>query len=214
LKPLFLNIRLVIVYGLLSVGTLLMLRIILHYYPINNDSGFLQVKQDYVDIPVWKTAFYLHVFTSIFCLTAGFTQFSATVLKKYTSLHRFVGKLYVAAVVFFNVPAGMVLAVYANGHLPTKTAFVILDCLWFYFTLQALLAIKKKNIPQHKNYMILSYALTLSAVTLRAWKLVIANSFDPPPMTLYMIDAWMGFVPNLLFAWWLVSRNKLKITTK
>ena len=40
------------------------------------------------------------------------------------------GKLYVAAVLFFNVPTGMILAVYANGHLPTKTAFIILDCLW------------------------------------------------------------------------------------
>jgi hypothetical protein len=185
-----------------------MLRIILNYWPLNDQVGFLQVKQDYIDIPVWRASFYVHVFTSIFTLLAGFTQFSGYMLENHRRVHRFFGKLYVVAVLFINFPAGMIMAIYANGHLPTKTAFVILDSLWFYFTLQALVSIKRKNILQHRNYMILSYALTLSAVTLRTWKLVIANSFNPPPMTLYMIDAWMGFVPNLLFAWWLIKRKR------
>lgn len=208
MKTFIVNTRLLIVYGLLSTGTFLMLRIILNYWPLNDRVGFLQVKQDYLDIPVWKAAFYVHVFTSIFTLLAGFTQFSGYILKNHRRVHRFFGKLYVAAVLFINFPAGMIMAIYANGHLPTKTAFVILDSLWFYFTLQALSSIKRKNILQHRNYMILSYALTLSAVTLRTWKLIIANSFNPPPMTLYMIDAWMGFVPNLLFAWWLIKRKR------
>jgi hypothetical protein len=57
--------------------------------------------------------------------------------------------------------------------------------------------------------MIRSYALTLSAVTLRTWKIVLSHSFDIDPATLYQIDSWMGFVPNLLIAEWLINGRRL-----
>ena len=101
------------------------------------------------------------------------------------------------------------MAVYANGHLPTKIAFIILDTLWFLFTYKAIVAIKAKDIKKHKRFMIRSYALTCSAITLRLWKIVLINSFDIDAQTIYMIDAWLGFVPNLLFAEWLIRKNKL-----
>jgi hypothetical protein len=42
--------------------------------------------------------------------------------------------------------------------------------------------------------------LTLSAVTLRLWKLGITNTIDIKPMDAYRIVAWLGWVPNLLIA--------------
>ena len=58
--------------------------------------------------------------------------------------------------------------------------------------------------------MIRSYALTLSAVMLRSWKIIILSFVYVDPLHLYMIDAWMGFVPNLLFAEWLIRRKRNK----
>jgi hypothetical protein len=55
--------------------------------------------------------------------------------------------------------------------------------------------------------MVRSYALTLSALTLRAWKLGLVLAFHPKPMDLYMIVAWLGWVPNLLLAEWLISKG-------
>lgn len=101
------------------------------------------------------------------------------------------------------------MAVYANGLLPSKIAFIILDSLWFLFTLKAIIAIKKKDVATHKKFMIRSYALTFSAITLRVWKIILLNSFNIEPLTLYMIDAWMGFVPNLLLAEWLINKKKI-----
>ena len=57
--------------------------------------------------------------------------------------------------------------------------------------------------------MIRSYALSFSAITLRTWKIILSHSFQVDPASLYMIDAWMGFVPNLLFAEWLIRRMEL-----
>ena len=84
-------------------------------------------------------------------------------------------------------------------------AFVILDCLWFWFTWKAVREIRRKNITAHRNYMLRSYALTFSAITLRSWKLILSHSFSIDPAVLYMIDAWMGFVPNLLVAEWIIA---------
>lgn len=181
-----------------------MLTAIVEYTSFRTDVGFLLFKQDYLNNTVWKTAFYIHVFSSIFVLMAGFTQFSNFVLQKHRKLHKAIGKMYVYNILLINFPAGMIMAFYANGLWVSKTAFILLDCLWFLFTLKAIIAIKNKNVKQHKEYMIRSYALTFSAITLRTWKIILSHLFVIDPVTLYMIDAWMGFVPNLLYAEWLI----------
>ncbi|MEO7982507.1 MAG: DUF2306 domain-containing protein [Bacteroidota bacterium] len=195
-------------YLVLCACTFLMLRIITEHFTLKPDTGFLAVKQQYIHIKVWRTAFYIHVFSSILTLMAGFTQFSSFILREQKVLHRLIGKIYIIAVLFINFPSGMILAFYANGHLPSKIAFVILDSLWFWFTIKAFLEIRRGNVVSHKRFMIRSYALTFSAITLRTWKMILSNSFVIDPVTLYMIDAWMGFVPNLLLAEWLIRRKQ------
>ncbi len=199
----------ILVYMLLVVATFLMLKGIVRYYPMRDDIGFLQFKQAYVHNRLWKAAFYIHVFTIIPVLLAGFTQFSRTVLREHKWLHRLAGRIYAYDVLLINFPAGMILAVNANGLLPGRIAFVTLDCLWFWFTYKAVREARKGNIVAHRQYMIRSYALSLSAVMLRAWKIIILGFVYVAPLHLYMIDAWLGFVPNLLFAEWLIrSRSR------
>lgn len=186
------------------------------YASFRDDVGFLLLKQDYLDNKVWKAAFYIHVFSAIVALLAGFTQFSGQVLQERRQLHRVAGRVYAWNIMLINFPAGLIMAVYANGLLPSKIAFVILDCLWCWFTWQGVAAAKRGDIPAHRRFMIRSYALTLSAITLRTWKEILSHSFDIDPLTLYMIDAWLGFVPNLLLAegWiYLTSRANKRLTS-
>jgi len=199
----------IVIYFALCAATFAMLMTIAQYASFKTDVGFLQFKQDYIHIGIWKAAFYTHVFSSLLTLCAGFTQFSNYVLKHHKKLHRLVGKIYAYDILLINVPAGMIMAFYANGGLPSKIAFVILDSLWFLFTYKAVAAIRVKDIKKHKRFMIRSYALTFSAITLRTWKIILSHTFNFDPLTLYMIDAWMGFVPNLLFAEWLIRKMEL-----
>jgi uncharacterized membrane protein len=185
-----------------------MLRMVIDYSSFRTDIHFLRFKQDYIDIPWWRAAFYTHVFSSIFALAAGFTQFSNHILKHHRKIHRIVGRIYAVDILFINFPAGMIMAVYANGLWPSRTAFIILDCCWFYFTWRAVRAAQKKHIREHKEFMLRSYALTFSAITLRTWKIILSNTFHPDPLSLYMIDAWMGFVPNLIVVEWLIRRRR------
>ena len=197
----------VAVYLALCVATCLMLRMVVDYAAFRDDVDFLRFKQAYVTRWWWKTAFYVHVFCSIAALTAGFTQFSARFLRERRPLHRIIGRVYAYDILVVNFPTGLVLAVCANGMLPGRAAFVLLDCLWFAFTLVAVVAARRRQFARHRDFMIRSYALTLSAITLRTWKVILSNSFDIEPIRLYMIEAWIGFVPNLVFAeWWIRSR--------
>lgn len=187
----------------------------IEYSSFKTDIHFLRYKQEYIGIPLWEAAFYTHVFSSVLALAAGLTQFSNNVLKNHRQLHRIIGWIYAVDILVINFPAAMIMAYYANGLLPSKIAFTILDCLWFWFTLKAVIAARRRDINEHKRFMIRSYALTFSAITLRSWKIILANAFHPDPLSLYMIDAWMGFVPNLLIAEWLIWKaNRKKVTVR
>ncbi len=204
-------LRVLLVYSALSLGCFLMLRTIAGYSSFRDDVQFLLLKQAYIHNQVWKTAFYVHVFSAIVALFAGFTQFSPQFLQQYRHIHRLIGRIYVWDILAVNFPAAMIMAVYANGEMVGKTAFVLLDALWFGFTYQAYVSARKRNFASHKNYMIRSYALTFSAITLRTWKLILSHAFVIDPAELYKIDAWMGFVPNLLVAEWMIrSGNSAK----
>jgi hypothetical protein len=54
--------------------------------------------------------------------------------------------------------------------------------------------------------MIRSFALALSAITLRAWKYVIVAALQPRPMDVYVVAAWLGWALNLAVAEWIIYR--------
>jgi hypothetical protein len=190
----------------LAFFSFLMLRIIYLYMPVRNDVAFLQLKQAYIHITAWRIAFFVHVFSSLFVLLAGFTQFSQWILKNKPKLHRTIGYSYVINVLMITGPAGLLMSFYANGGTSSRIAFVSLSVLWIVFTATALYKAVKKDIRSHRIYMIRSYALTLSAVTLRIWKVLLANYTDVPPMDRYRIIAWLGWTLNLLVAEWIVYK--------
>jgi uncharacterized membrane protein len=190
----------ILLLAVLAFFSFLMIRITLPYLAFEDNVGFLRIKLSVIDNQVWKFAFYLHVMTSCFVLLAGFTQFSTYLLKNYKYFHRLAGRLYVAVVLLLSGPAGFIMAIYANGGLSSRAAFLILDILWIWFTWQAYQKARTGDFVSHKNFMIRSFALTLSALTLRAWKYVIVMAFRPNPMDVYMIVAWLGWIPNIIIA--------------
>ena len=194
----------------LAFFTFLMARITATYVPFESDVGFLRIKQDYIDIYHWRVAFFVHVYASLWVLLAGFTQFSERIQSYYPRLHRTFGYIYVTDVLLITGPAGLLMGMYANGGLPSKIAFVTLAILWIACTATALVKAKQGDFAAHRRFMMRSYALTLSAVTLRAWKWGITHSVELPPMDIYRAVAWLGWVPNIIAAEFLIRRHTLR----
>lgn len=199
-----------ILLAALAYFTYLLLLITLQYIPFRVDVAFLKIKTDEVKLPYYLPFFKLHIYTSIFLLLAGFTQFSNVIRQKYRQLHRGMGWVYVVIILLAAAPSGIVMGWHANGGWTSQSSFVILGILWFVFTSLALYFAIKKNWKQHREFMIRSFALTLSAITLRFWKWVIVALFHPPPMDVYRIVAWLGWVLNLLIAEWIIRQKKAR----
>ncbi|MEO5945204.1 MAG: DUF2306 domain-containing protein [Chitinophagaceae bacterium] len=188
----------------------LMASITMAYVPYNTDVGFLRIKQDYISINQWRIAFFIHVYASMWVLFAGFTQFSKGLLRNKPKLHRTLGYIYVVDVLLITGPAGLLMGFYANGGLLSKIGFISLAVLWIVFTAIALIKARLRKFKAHRKYMILSYAMTLSAITLRAWKYVITNTMTLPPMDVYRVVAWLGWAGNLLIALYIIRRTRNK----
>ena len=178
----------------------LMLDITLQYIPLNTDVAFLRIKQDYIHLGYYRWAFFIHAYCAILALPAGFTQFSASIRKNQPAIHRYAGWFYAAVIVLLAAPSGLVIGVYANGGWSSQLAFSLLAVFWFYFTLQAVLKIRKGDFMAHRDFMVRSFALTLSAITLRMWKYFLVALFHPRPMDVYRTVAWLGWVLNLVIA--------------
>lgn len=111
-------------------------------------------------------------------------------------------------------PAGLLMSFYANGGISSRIAFVLLSVLWIAFTAIALYKAVKKQFVAHRIFMIRSFALTLSAVTLRIWKVLLANFTEMPPMDRYRFIAWVGWTLNLLLAEFIIYYYIKKKRTK
>jgi hypothetical protein len=179
----------------------LMLKITLYYVPFSTTAAFLKIKQTEVTtLPEYIYIFYAHVYTSIFVLLFGFIQFFSFRSTTGKLIHRYSGYQYIILLLAFAAPSGIYMGWHANGGLSSKASFIMLGLLWWASTCIALLKIKQRRFTAHRDWMMRSYALALSAVTLRLWKVVLVYLFELPPLDTYQIIAWLGWVPNLLIA--------------
>lgn len=184
----------------------LMFLITWQYVPIDFNAAFLRLKPDEIALTYYQWAFFGHVYTSIFVLILGGVQCSGQLRQRWPDYHRYAGKVYVLLILCLAAPTGLVMGYHANGGPWSQLSFCLQAILWFWFTWRAWVLARRKDWPRHRAFMLRSFALTLSAVSLRAWKLLIVAVWAPPPMDTYRVVAWLGWVGNLLIAEMIIRR--------
>ena len=194
--------------GIVLFFTYLMARIIFPYFSWKWDVDFLMTKQFIIHLDHYRLAFYTHIFSSILVLFSGSILFSSYILKSFPRLHRNFGKLYVGILLFLCAPSGMVMAFYANGGIWVKVSFIILTPLWWYFTFKGYTTIRKRKIIAHKRWMIRSYALTLSAISLRAYQFILGHFTLIDVELQYLVISWVSWVGNLILAELIIQFSK------
>ena len=190
----------------------LMVLISFQYIPINHQAAFLRVKQDVIGLIYYQYVFFIHVYTSILVLLAGLVQFSHFIRANYPLIHRVAGRWYVGLILLAASPSGLVMGFHANGGLSAQISFTLLAMLWFAFTYKGYTYARQKQWRLHRNFMLRSFALTLSAISLRLFKWILVSTLALPPMDTYVIVAWGGWVVNLLliecYIYW-YSRSRI-----
>lgn len=193
----------------LAAATYLMFQLSVPYLSFQRNVDFLATKQNVYHIDYWRYAFYAHVFTSILVLPAGFTQFNKAFFRQ--GWHRRLGMIYILTVLCIAAPTGLLMGLHANGGLGAKASFVLLSTMWFVTTLFAFVTAKCRQFLEHGEWMLYSYALTLSAITFR----LLALGFDVfdirvRPQEVYVTIAWLSWVPNLFIAHLLIKMGFVK----
>ena len=198
------SIRSVIWIAFISLFCWLMIDLTLPYLSFTYDVDFLLTKQKIIHLRHWRYAFNAHILFSIFSLIAGLTQFSQYILSKHKKLHRMMGYIYVVDVICIAGPSGLIMACYANGTIVAKTSFVLLSICWIGFTCMAIIKALQKDVVEHEKWMIRSYALTLSAITLRLLAFILPKFVHLTAHTEYALIAWLSWIVNLLIAEWII----------
>ena len=195
---------------LLGFFIYLMADIIFPYLSGRTDIDFLLSKQKIVHLAHYMGAFYVHIFSSVFVLMAGATQFFRSLMLDYPLWHRRIGQAYVALILFISAPGALLMSFYANGNTFSKFNFVVLTLLWWYFTWQAYRCIRRGQWQAHGDFMIRSYALTFSAVTLRVYQYGFgwAGLYRYiSPADVYILLSFLSWIPNWILAEYLIMRG-------
>ena len=155
--------------------------------------------------PDRTTAAAVHFGVGGFVLLIGPFQFLPRLRAKRPQIHRWTGRLYVAGCLASGV-AALVLATHTiTGGIATA-GFSLLAIFWIISTSLAFVMALKGKFAEHRRWMIRSYALTLAAVTLRLY-LPSSMALDIPFETAYPIISFACWVPNAVFAEWLLRRS-------
>ncbi len=191
----------VLFFVIVAWSSYLLVALSLPYLAFRPGIEFLATKQLIYHIFLWRTSFYIHVFSSFLLIICGAFQFIRYILRKKPLLHRISGSVYLSVLLILSGPAALVMSFYANGGIAAQISFVCLSLCWIAFTLFAYLTLRKKKYEIHGQWMLRSYALTLSAITLRFY----AYLFDVinlplDPVSTYILLAYASWIPNLLFA--------------
>ena len=170
----------------------------LTYINFDFQYSFLRLKQQAIATGWYLPAYYSHVLLGGLILMIGLFQLNSKARQKWRTAHRWGGYFYVAGILFFACPGGMVMSFFIGRGPVVLASFLTQGSLWFYFTYWAYRKIREGKISEHRKWMLRSYALTFAAVTLRVYIFVFSAFFDLSQPLGYAILSWLSWTPNLL----------------
>jgi hypothetical protein len=184
----------------------------LPYFSFRSNFSFIEERIILFAKPLYKYCFYIHIFAGMWCITTALLQFSSILLKKRKKIHVWGGKIYVFVVLILGAPTGIYMSFFAKGSMAERMLFLFMAVVWFGTTLKGLQAVHEKNIISHKNWMIRSYTMAMTAVTFRIYHLIFyLMGWDH--LGNYEFSLWLSVVGNIAIAEFIIflrSKRYLK----
>lgn len=167
--------------------------------------------------PFVQGALYVHIVGGAVALVTGPLQFWRGLRTRVPRAHRWIGRVYLAGVAI-GAAGGLIIAPSSPAGYVGFFGFGALAALWLVTGWRAYRAIRRRDVPSHQAWMIRNYALTYSAVMLRIWLPLLLMAplvfgqpweFDSAFANAYAAVPCLCWLPNLVFAEWLIRRRGL-----
>ncbi|RNB87229.1 DUF2306 domain-containing protein [Brevibacillus fluminis] len=180
------------------------------------DPALSRIKLD-PGYPLHYPLLVIHIFTALIALLTGPFQFSERLRQTRMSLHRLLGKVYLATILISSV-TGLAVA-FHDASFTKQMAFVTLSALWLLTAWRGYQTIRKGDVAGHRVWMMRSYGITLVAVTARLVVPVCilfylaAKGLPGTDGIAQMIDAilqvniWLGIILNMVILEWSLIRK-------
>ena len=140
----------------------------------------------------------VHVAAASTALLIGSVQFSGALRSRLPHAHRILGRVYVLGCLVGGL-SGLVLAFGSTAGPIATAGFGLLGAAWIIVNLQGWRSALLRRFPEHREWVIRSWALTLSAVTLRVY-LPLVPLFGIPVLESYRAISFLAWIPNLIVA--------------
>ena len=152
----------------LVIATLTGLALLAMWFIARSALPYFNVSPDHYGPYFWprRWGLVLHIAGGITALTVGLVQLWLGLTNRVAALHRALGKLYVGVIAIGSI-AGFYLAATIPGNAPYAAGLFFLCVAWVITTTMAVLAIRRRNLLQHREWMMRSYAVTFAFVTFR-----------------------------------------------
>ncbi|MFF2078991.1 DUF2306 domain-containing protein [Kitasatospora sp. NPDC058162] len=167
-------------------------------------------------LPV-QLAFYTHIVAAGLSLTVGPFQFVRAIRRRGPGLHRWVGRLYLTTV-GLAAAAGFVMSFFSAAGMSGFFGFGSLAALWAWTGYRGYRAIRDRDLPSHRAWMIRNFALTFAAPTLRLWlglligvQALAGSHADGARMfsNAYSVVPFLCWLPNIVVAELMIRRRGL-----
>jgi uncharacterized membrane protein len=172
----------------------------------------------YADRPVAiQIAFYCHITFAGLALVVGPFQFVKAIRRRNVKVHRWIGRVYIAAVAIGAV-AAFVMSFVSSVGFDGFFGFGSLAVLWAWTTYRGYRAARNRDFASHQAWMIRSFALTFAAPTLRIWlgtligvQLFFVHGVSGAQafQNAYLVLPWLCWIPNIVVAEFIVRRRNL-----
>jgi len=140
----------------------------------------------------------VHAASAATALLLGPVQFLPAVRRRWPRVHRWTGRTYVAGCLAGGASA-LVLAAGVSSGAIAGAGFGALGVVWMHVTGQGWRTARARQWPEHRRWMIRSFAMTFSAVTLRIY-MPLAGVLGFDLVRAYPAIAWLCWVPNAILA--------------
>src|ERR687888_5107 len=161
------------------------------YYTFDSSVYFDVQRKVYENHTFWLM---LHISGMVFAVLLGPWQFYRRLRERHFRLHRTLGKIYIGGATTGAI-GGIYMSQWSAYGAVSHLAFLFLGIGVLVTTTTAFLRIRKGNVQSHREWMMRSYLPILQGPL--------------GERTAYLIVSWACWVPNLVFAEWLI-RTKLR----
>ena len=152
----------------------------------------------YIQHP-WVSLF--HIVPGVLFLTFAPLQFVARIRRRRINIHRGSGRILATFAAISAVLALVVNFLFpAFGGISTQSAVIFVSVLLLFSLSMAINHILRKEVRQHREWMIRTFSLAMGVATIRVFFVLLGAITDLSFEEIFGVSFWLGFGVNLLVA--------------